>query len=75
MNYQPPATLGQDIQDALIHARFLIVICSPEALESLWVQQEVEFFGKYHGYDKILTLLVAGRTGYRFPEGSYSLFT
>ena len=61
--------LGQDIQDALIHARFLIVICSPEALESLWVQQEVEFFGKYHGYDKILTLLVAGEPDTAFPKG------
>ena len=46
--------LGQDIEEALIASKYLIVICSPEAVQSQWVLREVEFFGEYHGYDKIL---------------------
>lgn len=59
--------LGHDIEEALKASRYLIVICSPEAVQSQWVLREVEFFGNYHGYDKILTLLVDGEPKDAFP--------
>ena len=61
--------LGQDIRQALIKSRFLIVLCSPEALQSEWVKEEAAFFGKYHGYDRILTVLVSGEPKDAFPPG------
>ncbi len=61
--------LSSDIEEALKRSRYLIVICSPEAVTSEWVVKEVEFFARYHGYEKILTLLVDGEPKDSFPPG------
>lgn len=55
------------IEDALKHARYLIVICSPEMRVSAWVAREVELFASYHGRDKILPVLAEGEPQDSFP--------
>lgn len=63
--------LGRDIEDALEHSRFLVVICSPEYEQSKWCMQEVAYFKKLHGGStrQILTLLVGDPdTPPVFPE-------
>ena len=55
------------IQDALLRSRYLVVVCSPNAVESLWVQREVEMFASMHGRHRILLLLVEGEPEESFP--------
>ena len=62
------SSLSNQIQDALMHSRFLIVVCSPQARESLWVQQEVLMFASYHGRKKILVALASDEPDKSFPE-------
>ncbi len=62
------ADLGENIQEALEHSDFLIVICSPESKESQWVQREVATFLEYHDQNQVLTLLVKGEPEDAFPE-------
>ena len=48
--------LPKQIYDALFTSRFLIVICSPDAAESMWVNKEIHEFieiGKLKGIDNI----------------------
>ena len=37
-------SLPESIQTALAQSRWLVIICSPEALESTWIQREIETF-------------------------------
>lgn len=62
------SNLTDTIYEALDHSEFLIVICSPEALASEWVQMEVEYFVSHHGRDKVLTVLVRGESEESFPS-------
>lgn len=59
--------LGESIEQALAASRYLIVVCSPEALESVWVLREVELFGRLHGMEHVIPLLVAGEPETAFP--------
>lgn len=52
--------LGDEIQEALLASRFLIVICSLRTRESVWVSREIDFFLKTHDADHILTVIVEG---------------
>lgn len=60
--------LAANIQQALRQSEYLIVICSPRAVSSEWVQKEIEVFLETHEKDKILTLLVDGEPEESFPE-------
>ena len=62
------ADLSENISEALKNSEFLILICSPEAMESRWVQTEVKTFSQMHGKDRILTVLVKGEPEESFPE-------
>ena len=62
------SNLTDDIQTALKNSDFLIVICSPEVLESLWVRREIELFLKTHPYERILTVLSAGEPQTAIPD-------
>ena len=61
--------LGNDIREALLDSRYLIVICSEETKNSLWCMEEIRIFKEAHqGYtDHILTLLVSGEPSEDFP--------
>ncbi len=52
--------LGLTIREALSNSRFLIVLCSPSAASSNWVNEEIIAFKKMHGEDRVLAAIVAG---------------
>ncbi len=54
------ADLAANIDEALHESRYLIVICSPHAVQSHWVDQEIIEFKKLGREDRILALIVAG---------------
>lgn len=52
--------LGQTIRAALKQSRFLIVLCSPAAAASRWVNEEILAFKKLHGDQRVLAAIVGG---------------
>lgn len=60
--------LTEKIQDALLHSEFLILICSPESLQSEWVKKELDFFLQTHDKNNVLAVLVKGEPENAFPE-------
>ena len=54
------ADLTGRVHDALAASRYLIVVCSPEAAKSLWVNEEIKFFKKLGREDRVLALIVGG---------------
>lgn len=52
--------LGAVISKALKQSRFLVVICSPHAARSRWVNQEIIEFKKLGREDRILAFIVSG---------------
>lgn len=59
--------LSAPITEALQESEFLIVICSPRTVESLWVQREIETFLKYRDASHILAVLIEGEPSEAFP--------
>lgn len=62
------ASLTAKLEGALEQSAWLIVVCSPDAAASPWVQREIELFGRIHGTDRILAVLSAGEPADSFPE-------
>lgn len=62
--------LGSDIQEALEHSRFLIVVCSPSYQDSKWCMAELQHFRQLHGNTNanILPILVEGEPVDSFPQ-------
>ncbi len=57
----PSATdLGEIISQALAESACLIVICSPDAARSRWVNEEILEFKRLGGEDRIFSLIVGG---------------
>jgi WD40 repeat protein len=54
------ADLGQAILDALRASRYLVVICSPNASRSQWVNREVENFVEMGRGDRIFAYIMDG---------------
>ena len=52
--------LGDNLQKSLQQSRYLIVICSPDAAQSRWVEEEVRAFKRWHGRDHIIALIAHG---------------
>jgi tetratricopeptide (TPR) repeat protein len=52
--------LGAELKAALKASTFLIVICSPAAAASRWVNEEILSFKRLHGEDRVLALIVGG---------------
>lgn len=52
--------LSDTLNDALANSEFLIVICSPAARGSQWVDLEIAEFKKHHDASKILCLIADG---------------
>lgn len=52
--------LAEEIRSALRHSRYLIVICSPNAAQSEWVDREIESFMESGRADRIIPLIVEG---------------
>lgn len=60
--------LSENICRALENSEYLIVLCSPEAKESVWVQREIEYFLEYHERDHILPVLLKGEPSEAYPQ-------
>lgn len=60
--------LSESVKDALTQSRALIVICSPAAKASPWVNKEITLFRELHPGRPILAALVAGEPDEAFPE-------
>ena len=58
--------LTAKVREALAASAFLIVICSPQAAASRWVDKEIRIFRELHGESRILAMIVAGS-----PSGGY----
>lgn len=52
--------LGEEIEEAINGSRFLIVLCSPAASKSRWINEEVICFKRLHGEDNILAAIIEG---------------
>ena len=52
--------LSVELLSALAQSSFLIVIASPSAARSRWVNEEVRHFKKVHGEGRVLVLIVDG---------------
>ena len=54
------ADLSDEIEDAVASSRFLIVLCSPAAARSRWIEEEISCFKRVHREDRILAAIVDG---------------
>ena len=52
--------LSEEIDQALAGSRFLIVLCSPAATRSRWINKEIECFKRQHGEGCVLAAIVDG---------------
>ena len=59
--------LTENIRTALDHAKFLIVVCSKDTPESLWVRREITYFLEHHDRDHLLAILIDGGPEESFP--------
>lgn len=62
------ADLGNDIEEALRNSRFLVVICSPDLLESRWCLKEIDTFISIGRKEYILPVLISGDKNSSIPE-------
>lgn len=60
--------LTETIIDALKKSEYLIVICSTNTKQSMWVKREIQMFLTTHTRDKILTVLCDGEPQDVIPE-------
>ena len=60
--------LTDTISNALYNSDYLIVICSTNTKDSIWVQREIQFFLRNHTKNQILTVLVNGEPQDVIPE-------
>jgi WD40 repeat protein len=63
------ANLGARLEEALRSSRYLVVVCSPSAAASPWVNEEIRTFKAANGEDGVLCLIVDGEpNGINRPE-------
>ena len=59
--------LSEKIREAVLASKFLIVLCSPAAKISHWVNEEIRLFRRLHGEASILCCLLEGTPDICFP--------
>ncbi len=59
--------LTEAVRHALASSRWLIVVCSPDAAASSWVNSEIRLFRGLHGEGLILAALLRGEPDEAFP--------
>lgn len=60
--------LSEEIEKAISNSKYLICICSPEYVQSVWCRKEVESFLKYSDRKHILLVLANGEPDTAFPD-------
>lgn len=66
--------LTDNIQEALDHSDYLIVICTPGTPNSIWVEQEIAYFLRHHDRNHVLAVLAEGRPEESFPPHLVHLY-
>jgi len=61
-------SLSDAIRDAIARADALVVVCSPDARQSRWVNDEIALFRELHPQRPVLAALVRGEPGEAFPD-------
>lgn len=54
------ADLGGELHYALSASRYLVVVCSPQAARSEWVNREIETFQRLNGPGRVFAVIVDG---------------
>ncbi len=60
VDLQAGADLKATVREALAQSRYLVVVCSPDAVRSPWVHREIVEFKKLHGEGRVLALIASG---------------
>ena len=60
--------LNKTIENALMHSKYLVVICSRNTPKSSWIEKEIKIFKKFKGSERIISLLIDGEPNESFPE-------
>jgi len=68
------ASLGENIENALRVSRSLIVICSPRAAASRWVNEEIKLYKSMGREDRVFCLIVDGEPNARADSGLLECF-
>jgi len=55
--------LGSELRSALAESRFQLVLCSPAAARSRWVNEEILAFKRLHGEHRTLAVILSGEPG------------
>ncbi len=63
------ADLARSVQMALDRSKYLIVICSPRAAQSRYVNEEIAYFKKIGKADRIIAVIIEGEPNVRWDEG------
>ena len=67
----PEAPLPAVIESAIAQSRYLILLASPKAAASPWVQREVETWLQEHGVDRLLLVLTGGTLNWSEATGDF----
>jgi tetratricopeptide (TPR) repeat protein len=67
------ADLGSAITKALDKTRILIVLCSPNARQSKYVSDEIDYFKKQGHSDRVLAVLIDGEPNTSWDDSKHSL--
>ncbi|MEO7499029.1 MAG: toll/interleukin-1 receptor domain-containing protein, partial [Casimicrobiaceae bacterium] len=57
---QAGSDLAASVREAILQSRCLVVICSPDAARSPWVNREIIEFKRLHGEGRVFAVIVAG---------------
>ena len=60
--------LNDNIKNAIRNSEYLICICSPRYIESVWGRKEIEFFLESHDKRHVLTVLAEGEPDEAVPD-------
>lgn len=62
------SNLTESIQTALDNAKYLIVVCTPNTPESIWVEREISYFLQKHDRAHVIGVLADGTPDESFPK-------
>lgn len=68
------ASLGENIENALAQSRALVVICSPRAAVSRWVNEEIKLYKNLGREDRVFCLIVDGEPNAPADSGLLECF-
>ena len=67
----PDAPLSVAIESAVGQSEYFILLASPEAAASPWVQRELETWQRQHGVDRLLLVLTGGTLNWSEAAGDF----